>query len=389
MKNRVEVLSVFVHLTETQSLTSPGGEVAMIRFTGGARGPLFQGVIQGDGTDTQLRLGQQEKTLSARYLMEGKDYGGNPCRLFIENNGIAGDGPLQTVPRMLTDSPLLRDLETARLTGEIELLPEGDLWIHLFDQGVWREEEFPIRHHGRTVYGILRRPEGAGPFPLVILSHGYGGSHQDSAPLAALLARQGVASYCFDFCGGSPRSRSDLATWQLTLETQTEDLCAIVDRLGEEAGLDSGRLFLFGASQGGFISALAADRRQDRIRGMFLLYPAFCIPADWRARYPAGSPVPDRLDFWDVTLGGDFIRSAQGCDTAKRTGGYPGPVRICHGTEDQIVPLSYVREAQARYRNAALTIYPGEGHGFTPQGTAQLYGEVLAFLQEENALKEI
>ncbi len=389
MEQRAEILLVRVQLTETQEVAGAQGDATLIRFTGDARGPLFQGKILGDGTDTQARWPGRAKTLSARYLMEGTDYVGNSCRLFVENNAeLTGDGPLRTTPRILTDSPLLKGLEQAKLTGEIEGVEEGVLRIHIYAEVAWQDEERVILHHGREVYGVLRRPAGAGPFPLVILSHGYGGCYRDFEPLAALLAGYGVASYRFDFCGGSPRAKSGMDTRQMSVLTETEDLCAVVDRLCREETVDAERVFLFGGSQGGFVSALAAEERKEQIRGMMLLYPAFCIPDDWRERYPVGTEAPESLDFWDVTLGSAYVLAAREMDLDKRIGGYQGPVLICHGDQDEIVNLRYARWAEQRYKDAALEVFPGEGHGFSPEADSLLEGRVLAFLRKLGAISE-
>lgn len=78
----------------------------------------------GTGVDTQ-RIGQDGKTrLSARYMLEGQDAAGNACRIFIENQGSWEDG---FTPRIVTDSPLLKDWETADLGATVEGIPGGVL----------------------------------------------------------------------------------------------------------------------------------------------------------------------------------------------------------------------------------------------------------------------
>ena len=98
--------------------------VVMSPFTGTADGPYFRGGTVGTGVDTQ-RIGKDGRTLlSARYMLEGTDAAGNACRIFIENQGSWQEG---FTPRIVTDSPLLKEWETAELTATVDGIPGGVL----------------------------------------------------------------------------------------------------------------------------------------------------------------------------------------------------------------------------------------------------------------------
>ena len=79
----------------------------------------FQGEILPGGVDTQKQIGGGARTLSARYILEGTDYKGNKCKIFIENNGTMQGAEMKTKPIILTDSTHLKWLETADLYGTI------------------------------------------------------------------------------------------------------------------------------------------------------------------------------------------------------------------------------------------------------------------------------
>ena len=97
-------------------------DIVMIPFDGEAAGPLFHGRIVGPGVDTQ-KIGKDGKPLlSARYMLEGEDAAGTPCRIFIENQGSWETG---FRPMIVTDSPLLKDWETAALSATVEGAPGG------------------------------------------------------------------------------------------------------------------------------------------------------------------------------------------------------------------------------------------------------------------------
>ena len=84
-------------------------------------------------------------------------------------------------------------------------------------------EVIQIGHHGRTVYGIAEFPEGEGKWPIVIFCHGFNGTADDFAEYSEYLVSRGVATYRFDFCGGSVNSRSSMKTYEMSLFTEKED----------------------------------------------------------------------------------------------------------------------------------------------------------------------
>ena len=121
----MEVLRVYVNVTGCHEVVSGDKTVRMLPFNGTCDGPFFKGTILSGGVDTQKGYADGEGTLSARYMIEGTDCEGNVCKLFIENNAEFNK---DTVPNIITDSPALKWLETAKLRGRIEC-PEGQLTI--------------------------------------------------------------------------------------------------------------------------------------------------------------------------------------------------------------------------------------------------------------------
>jgi len=121
----MEVLRVHVNVTGCYEVVSDGNMAKMLLFDGTCSGKYFNGTILPGGVDTQKGYPDGTGTLSARYMVEGTDCEGNACKLFIENNAQFNSN---TVPKILTDSPALKWLETAELEGRLEF-PEGKLNI--------------------------------------------------------------------------------------------------------------------------------------------------------------------------------------------------------------------------------------------------------------------
>ncbi|WP_035787341.1 hypothetical protein [Butyrivibrio sp. XPD2002] len=128
-----EELTINVRTTGVQEVKGHTGTGRMILFDGDADCENFKGKILPGGVDTQKEL-DGKFTLSARYILEGKDFEGKDCKIFVENNGEPGeDGQLKTVPRVLTDSEALSYLENKALFGSIEEIP-GGVRIHVFSE---------------------------------------------------------------------------------------------------------------------------------------------------------------------------------------------------------------------------------------------------------------
>ena len=244
-----------------------------------------------------------------------------------------------------------------------------------------------VDHHGRTVNGDAYFPDNTDSFPLVIFSHGYNGYKNDFTSSAIYLMDRGVASITFTFCGSGDRDPSGFGTTNMTLFTEKEDLSAVMDYAKRIKGFN-GSLYLFGGSQGGMVSAMAAEERQDDIKGMVLIFPAFSIPDNWNntnypvSKYPTEESIPEVIDFWGVKLGRGFFYTLRNLDIFTNMADFKKPVLIFHGTTDAIVPLSYSKRAANTYPNAELEIYEGEGHGFTPATMRDVENKLLEFIND-------
>ncbi|MDQ0192079.1 DUF3237 domain-containing protein [Paenibacillus wynnii] len=119
-----EMFTVHVKIEKTIELQSNDGDsVVMISFTGHVTGQYFQGEVLEGGVDTQVigKYGDRH-TLSARYMLRGKDYTGEVCQIYIENNGDVQkklkDTLFRTNPKLITNSKALSFLNEDLFVGE-------------------------------------------------------------------------------------------------------------------------------------------------------------------------------------------------------------------------------------------------------------------------------
>ena len=280
-------------------------------------------------------------------------------------------GP-EVVPTGPTAPPVPRRMSLQRLMfqqydgGRLRVLRQVDL-------GSYTRREVGYRSAGLTVTGVLHVPDGRGPFPALVLAHGYidPGVYVTGQGLAReqdYLARAGFVVLHVDYRGhaGSDPGRP------VDRETRlgyTEDVVNAVRTLRRQPYVDPHRVGLLGRSMGGGVvyNALVARPR---------LVDAAVVYA------PVSSRFLDNFDRWtrperpDVAaaftrrFGSRTQNPAFYRDLSPRTffDRVRVPVLMHHGTADGSCPLRWSRStlrALTRTGNQArLVVYPGEPHAF-------------------------
>ena len=234
-----------------------------------------------------------------------------------------------------------------------------------------RTETLCVEYDVISLYGKALIPDGDGPFPTVIYTHG--AESDDKADMTTLkgLAMSGVACYTFDFYGWTDRSTGPQGvhwfhdvpggvddSYEKKVLRQVEDLNAVIEAAKGWAFMDTSRLYLAGSSMGGATVATAAVTHSDDIRGIVLEYPAINLNPDAMV---SGAPL-------DVN-------------------GYTGPVLILQGTKDVIVPMEMSQNLATHYNtlrddHAELVIYEGQPHVFTGKYKVLAAKEIYRFLEE-------
>lgn len=225
-------------------------------------------------------------------------------------------------------------------------------------------EELHCLYDEADIFGTLYTPDnGRKTHPAVILSHGYNCIGSDMQDIAAALAQNGVMAYTFDFCGGSQRSASSGESVDMSIETEQNDLRHVIDMISELENADSDNIYLYGESQGGFVAALTGAEMPDRIAGMFLIYPAFCIVDQWLAMNPDDMTEPFNF-MGGMTLSKTFYDGVPRYDIYEHISAFTNPVLIYQGDKDTVVSVSYAERINESFPDSELTIVEGAGHGF-------------------------
>ena len=109
-KKLIMKVHVKINPQDISVLNGKAGDVVMIPFSGTVEGEIFNGVVRPGGVDVQRTNLSKIRHMCARYMLEGTDNTGAPCKIFVDNNGWFDDelppseGGFKTVPTFLTDS---------------------------------------------------------------------------------------------------------------------------------------------------------------------------------------------------------------------------------------------------------------------------------------------
>lgn len=205
-------------------------------------------------------------------------------------------------------------------------------------------------------------------FPLIVLSHGFGGNMSSTRNDALTFTKQGFATFIFDFIGGGFSIQSDGQMTEMSVLTEAQDLNTVIDYLLEDERISSHHIFLLGQSQGGFVSTYVAGTRND-IRGLIGFYPAYCIKDDALEQYPNADQVPDpyQMSKMGTTLGKIYYTDVTSFDIYEVMEDIECDTVIIHGTADNVVPVRYAQRAAETIPHCTYLELQGAGHGFSGQ----------------------
>jgi dipeptidyl aminopeptidase/acylaminoacyl peptidase len=254
---------------------------------------------------------------------------------------------------------------------------------------------FAYQSDGLRITGMLNRPRGDGPFPVVILNHGYYPldvyqTGNGSRLAADYLAARGFLTLSPDF---RSHAGSDDAPniFRAGHVIDTLNLIPLAQALPEAR---PGKLLMWGHSNGGAITAKAIAV-SEQIAAVLIYAPASSnIEQDYQFRAErwarrAGNPpgrrsgVIDRLEI-------EFpVTPAEAPDLYARLSplNYAQYVTartlIVWGDQDETVPRNWPEDLanalRAAGKDVTFVVYPGQPHSFDAAGNAQYLPQMVEF----------
>ena len=380
----MELMRIRIQLNETLALDSPSAGVRMLPFTGTAKSKLFTGKVLPGGVDTQVFPEADRGSLHARYMLEGKDFTGKPCKLFIDNRAMMQKGAeTVTYPRIYTDSEALRYLETADLTGSLDFSDDG-LTIVIHSQDTATRKHIALQRAGLTLRGVLERKT-AKPCPLVLMLHGFGGDMGLDAGMYQAMSDQltaaGLATLRIDFNG---HGRSEGSFTAMTPYNEIEDAAAFLQYARELDWVTE--IYVSGHSQGGVVGGMLAGYYPDVVKKLVLLAPAaslktdaqqgHCMFADYDTEHiPASVDVDGRHN-----VGGLYFRMAKTLPIFEVTAQYQNPLLVVFGGQDNVVSYTYAKQYLKNRTQGEMLLYKTLDHGLGGEEHALMLNQVVDFL---------
>ena len=232
--------------------------------------------------------------------------------------------------------------------------------------------------HGDIVYTEFV-PESEGITPCVILSHGFNSCIGEVQDVAEVLAEHGIYALCYDFNGGGNKGSSTGKTTDMSVLTEQDDLREIAGYVKSRP--QTGKIYLYGESQGGFVTALTAPE-MEYAEGLYLVYPAFVIPDDWLSKDP--ETMKGEFDFMGVKLSKTYFDGVPRYDVLAKAAEFKKGIRIWHGSKDDIVDPEYSLRLIKLCDNCELTVVSGLGHWFPPELRKRIGTEIAESISAKN-----
>jgi dienelactone hydrolase len=256
---------------------------------------------------------------------------------------------------------------------------------------------FTYRSGNLNITGQMYVPHGDGPFPVMIMNHGFltideYTSGMDSRRESPFVASNGFVALHPDFRNYAGSDVDEDAEVNLTAFGWAEDSLNLVDAVkhSDLPFLDKTRIGYWGHSNGGQVSMMALVAQQEPDIKAFVLFaptsphyadnfnrwtrPRSGQSDDIRARH--GWPE-DNPAFYDGLSVGPAFKEA----TTK------GPVLLFHGTADTNTPFEWSQESAALMKDAGIDItfvpVEGENHLFSDNAwRGGVASQFLAFINE-------
>ncbi|MBK7872531.1 MAG: alpha/beta fold hydrolase [Saprospiraceae bacterium] len=281
-----------------------------------------------------------------------------------------------------------------------------------------KEQDKEFKNGDIKLGGTLILPEGKGPFPCLILTHGSGYEKREaSRGLAYLFASNGIAAFIYDK-RGTDRPEEE-GEWKASFADYADDATAAAMMLSKHKSINAKHIGICGHSQGGWVAPLAASK-SDLLSYVIIsagnvvtpveqhLYNGMCanrqagVPEwaikeiyDFRAikyeagitgnkeKYEAALPIAQKK-VWFVRTGGDlpggtfwtlngYYKSEPALSALKC------PVLVIGGELDRYTDMKTnmalfqeVFEKSGNIKNVTFKVFPSANHGYFETSTGKL-----------------
>jgi len=261
-----------------------------------------------------------------------------------------------------------------------------------------------IMNGARAVPATVVVPDGAGPFPAVVMNHGHGGGRQEGGgfgKLAKALADAGIMTIRMDFAGTGD---SKEPFTEGTLTNMISDSNASLVFMLANFPADPSKLGILGYSMGGRLALTVAQQPNSPYKAVGLLAPSANPGKGLLLFFAGGSEAEyDRLyaeastdkGYADYTtqygqqqqLSKVWFDEMLASSPLDGIGAYTGAMLVVHGDKDTVITPEENAAVVAAYPAASIVTVPEADHGYgfysdQPAVTKLVEGSFATFFAE-------
>lgn len=237
-----------------------------------------------------------------------------------------------------------------------------------------------VMNGARAVPATVVVPDGAGPFPAVVMNHGHGGGRQEGGgfeKLAKALADAGIMTIRMDFPGTGDSKESFTEGY---LSNMISDSNASLAYMLANFPADKDKLGILGYSMGGRIALTIAQTPDNPYKAVGLLAPSadpgkglllFFAGSEekYEALYAEASTDKGYADYTTIygqqqKLSKKWFDELLASSPLEGIGAYKGPMLVVHGDKDEVIKQSEIDHVVAAYPAASVVTVPDADHGY-------------------------
>ena len=215
-------------------------------------------------------------------------------------------------------------------------------------------ERVEIPYQGKTLYGILRKPEGVKNPPVVVMAVGLDSTKEETDAYEQPFHPRGMATLAFDGPGQGE------GQYEFGIRGDYEvPVKAVIDYVETRDDLDKNRIGMWGVSLGGYYAPRAAAFEK-RIKACIALGGPF----DWGAAFDT---LPDltRQTFMARSRSRDLAEAKEKARTLSLVGlaqNITCPIFIVNGRHDRVVPAADAERLAREVKGPAELVMVEDGN---------------------------
>jgi dipeptidyl aminopeptidase/acylaminoacyl peptidase len=260
--------------------------------------------------------------------------------------------------------------------------------------GPYRRYVVTYRGDGERISGVMNVPNGKGPFPVLVLNHGYIDpdvyvAGQGMARENDYLARRGFVTLHIDYRNHAGSSDDPDVDYELRLPYAVDTINAVqAVKASDLSFLDGDRVGWLGRSMGGAVTLTALAAQPGLVDAAVVYASTSSQAADnWRqfSRDAEDQRTNRRIE---RTYGRpeDNPRFWLGASARPYLSRVTEPLLMHHGTEDDTCPIAWSRATSQALEKAGkdvtLLTYPGQGHRMEGAAFARSIDRTADFFAE-------